>query len=71
MANKSVELGPIRPGEQYPLELFAQTAGLGRAALREARRRGLKVTYCHGRGYVNGSDWLEYCERTGKGAKDE
>ena len=71
MANRSEDLAAIRPEEQYPVELFERIAGLGRAALREARRKGLKVTYVHGRAYVRGSDWLSYCDAEGKGSKDE
>ncbi len=70
MANKSEDLAAIRPDEQYPLELFEKMAGLGRAALREARRKGLRVEYVHGRCYVRGRDWLEYCDSTAKGTKD-
>jgi hypothetical protein len=71
MANRSEDLAAIRPEEQYPVELFERIAGLGRAALREARRKGLKVKYIHGRAYVRGSDWLSYCESEGKDSKDE
>jgi len=71
MANRSEDLAAIRHDEQYPLELFEKMAGLGRSAVREARRRGLKVTYLHGRGYVRGSGWMAYCDSEGKGTKDE
>jgi hypothetical protein len=71
MANRSEDLAAIRPEEQYPLELFESMVGLGRAALREARRKGLKVEYVHGRAFVRGSDWLSYCDSEGKGTKDE
>ncbi|NLX54560.1 MAG: hypothetical protein GXY58_05560 [Planctomycetaceae bacterium] len=71
MANRSEDLAAIRPDEQYPVELFERMAGLGRAALREARRKGLRVVYVHGRAFVRGSDWMDYCDRQGKGTKDE
>lgn len=71
MANRSEDLAAIDPALQYPLELFEQIAGLGRAALREARRKGLRVRYVHGRAFVLGRDWLEYCDSAGKGSKDE
>lgn len=71
MANRSEDLAGIDPALQYPLERFEQIAGLGRAALREARRKGLKVTYIHGRAFVRGSDWMDYCDSKGKDTKDE
>jgi hypothetical protein len=71
MASKSEELAAIRSDEQYPLELFERMVGLGRAAVREARRHGLKVEYLHGRCFVRGQAWLDYCEQQAKGTKDE
>lgn len=71
MANKSEDLAAIDPTLQYPLELFEQIAGLGRAALREARRKGLRVVYIHGRAFVRGADWLSYCDSAGKASKNE
>jgi hypothetical protein len=70
MANRSAELGPIRPDEVYALEDFERRVGLGRGAIREARRQGLRVQYLHGRCYVRGSDWVAYCDDRGKGVKD-
>ena len=71
MATRSEDLAPVRPDEVYPLELFERSQGLGRAALREARRKGLKVSYLHGRVFVRGVDWLDYLATEGKGTKDE
>jgi hypothetical protein len=70
MANHSDALAPIRPDELYPGELFEQMTGLGRSAIREARRKGLKVLYVHARLFIRGSDWIAYCDEHGKETKD-
>lgn len=62
-ASTATTLRPISANECYPLDVFAAAAGLGRAALREARRNGLKVRRVHGRAYVFGSDWLDYLRK--------
>lgn len=71
MATRSEDLAPIRPDEQYPLEVLERHAGQGRAAMRQARRNGLRVTYVSGRCYVLGRDWMDYCDQQGKASKDE
>ncbi len=62
MPKQSTEslLRPIRADEVLPLECFMRASGLGRAALREARRSGLIVRRVHNRGFIIGSDWLDY-----------
>lgn len=67
-ANK--QLTPIRPDELYALEAFIPAVGQGVASIREARRRGLKVQYVHGRAYVLGRDWIEYVEAEGRPTKN-
>lgn len=54
------ELAPIESGCTYPLDEFARRSGLGRHALREARRKGLKVKRLGGRAYVRGDDFDEF-----------
>lgn len=68
MTEKSHERYVIR-GAQYLLEDFMKLVGLGRHAMREARRHGLRVLRAHGRAYVNADDWFDYLNRiTGKDA---
>lgn len=45
--------------------------GLRAAALRVARRRGLRVYYAHSHGYIAGADWIAYLQSipTIRGAK--
>ena len=71
MAREDQQLAPIDADRLYPLELFQQIAGLGRAAMRNARKSGLNIRYVSGRGWVLGRDWIDYVVEHGKGAKDE
>jgi hypothetical protein len=43
--------------------------GLGQAALREARRGGLKVRYVGRRGFVLGADLIDFIRNTAKSEK--
>ena len=52
----------IRRDGAYGLEEFKTRTTLGDAGLRNARRAGLKVRYAHNRGFILGSDWLNYLE---------
>lgn len=61
-------LGIIRAGESYPLSIFSRLAGLGPAALRSARRQGLRVCQGGGRRWVLGRDWIDYLDRTNPSA---
>ena len=70
MPTTNPHLAPVRPDELYPGELLERMTGLGRAAFREARRKGLKVAYLHGRLFIKGSDWIAYCDQYGKQTKD-
>lgn len=70
MASKSEALGPVRADELYALEEFQQRVGLGRGAMREARRGGLRVRYVHGRAFVLGADWMEYVGSESKEQKN-
>jgi hypothetical protein len=51
---------PIEPDVLYPLAVFKRHTGLGDAALRSARRNGLRVLRVGGRGSILGSDFIEY-----------
>ncbi len=50
----------------YPLESLKKDYGLGVAALRTARRKGLIVRRIGRRSFVLGSDLLKYIETCGK-----
>lgn len=66
MSDRATGLAPIRADETYPLELFERVSGLGRTAIRMARRKGLRVLYVQRRAFVRGSDWLAYCDQVGR-----
>lgn len=54
--------GKITPGTLYHIDQFRKEMGWGQAAVRTARRNGLKVRYLGGRAYVHSDeffDWLE------------
>ena len=57
-------IGPIRSDELYPLVDLKRRAGLSVAALRQARRKGLRVQYIGRRGFVLGSDLIEYAAQS-------
>lgn len=61
--------GVIRPDELYTLEAFKRRINFKDAALRQARRLGLKVYRKQGRTFLLGKDWIEYV--TGKAAASE
>ena len=59
MANTR-ELAPIEDGATYPLDEFSRRSGLGRHALRQARRQGLPVRRLGGRAYIRGQDFNQF-----------
>lgn len=50
---------PIKAGEVYKLDDFRERAGWGRAAMRAARKRGLRVRRLGKYVYVAGDDFLK------------
>ena len=50
-------------GTQYLLDDFMKLVGLGRHAMRAARKAGMRVLRAHGRTYVNSDDWFEYLDK--------
>lgn len=56
----------IRADECYPLPVFKKLTGMGAAALREARRKGLPVRRIGLRAFVLGRDFMEFVENHGK-----
>lgn len=57
---KTKATGVVVAGTAYSLTAFTKATGLGRTALREARRQGLPVRRVGLRSWVLGSDWLEF-----------
>jgi hypothetical protein len=62
-------LGPVEPGILYPVDDLKARTGFGTAALREARRNGLRVKYAGGRAYIKGEWFIDYIEAHGKDTK--
>ena len=54
------ELQSIETNIAYPLSVFQERTGLGRAAMRQARRAGMPVKRFGGRSFVLGSDWINF-----------
>lgn len=52
--------GVVSRYEVYTLDEFKRRTGLSEAALRTARRSGLKVDYRQGRAFVRGESWYAY-----------
>ena len=52
--------GVIAAGCSYTLPEFMARAGLQNAALKTAKKNGLIIRYHARRGYVLGSDWLDF-----------
>lgn len=53
-------LGVIFSDATYPLAEFQRLSGLGEAALRTARRRGLAIHKVGSRKFVRGQDWHDF-----------
>lgn len=57
--------GVIQETECYTLEAFCERAGLSRAGVRIARRRGLRVRRAGRRSYIIGRDFFRFLEASG------
>ncbi len=57
------QLGTICDDTTYPLAVFHRTAGIGKHALTQLRRRGLKVIRTGGRAFIRGRDFSEFLGR--------
>lgn len=55
--------GAITGDELYTLDEIRQRLGLGVAAMRSARRQGLRVRRIGRRGFVLGKDLISYVDR--------
>ncbi len=58
--NLDRRIGSISAHELYSLEAVESRLGLGAWALRQMRRRGLRVLRCGGRGYILGADIIAH-----------
>lgn len=58
--------GVIKAGAVYTLPEFMGRTGFSKSAMREARRKGLKVRRIGKRGFVLGKDAIEFIEACGK-----
>ena len=61
--------GIIEPHILYRLSEAQQRLGWGAHAMRQARRRGLKVRYAGRNAYIIGRDIIEHIEQTGRDEK--
>lgn len=59
-AETGTPVGVIRADEAYTLEEFKRRVGFQNAALRRARRAGLRLLREGKRKYVLGRDWIDY-----------
>ncbi len=62
MTKSSSDLGPIDAHVIYLLSDFMKRSGLGRHAMRQARRKGLRVIRVGSRRFVRGGDFLEWLD---------
>ena len=58
--------GVIEAGKCYPIATFRTLAGMGPAAIREARKKGFLVRRVGLRSFVLGQDLLDYVRDHGK-----
>jgi len=54
------ELGVIEDHVTYPMSQFMKQAGIGRHALTQLRRQGLRVIRTGGRAFVRGRDFSAF-----------
>lgn len=64
--DKARKAGSIRGGEVYSLPEFMKRTGMGVAAMRSARRRGLKVHRNGKRSWIFGADFIAFIEQQGR-----
>jgi len=60
----ALSVGVIRADEAYTLDEFKRRVGFQSAALRRARRAGLRLLREGKRKYVLGRDWIDYLLKT-------
>ena len=58
--------GVITPDAVYTLSEFQERTGLGRWAVKQARKAGLRTLRMHRRAFVRGRDFVDYLNAHGK-----
>jgi len=66
MPSKDDDLGEIRGDSVYTLDEIKKRLGLGIAAMRSARRQGLRVRRVGRRAFVLGRDVVAFLEAVGE-----
>jgi hypothetical protein len=66
MTAAALNVGEIRADAIYTLSALDQQLGLGKAALRKARREGLTVRRIGRKSYVIGSELIEWVKKFGR-----
>lgn len=64
MKTSAIKSGEVLSNGAYTLPDFQDRTGLGRDAMRAARRKGLRVIRLHNRVFIRGSDWLDYLSKS-------
>ena len=54
------DFGVIEPQVLYSFRALQNRIGISQAAIRSARKQGLRVFYAHKQGFVLGKDWIDY-----------
>ena len=60
-----IPIGVIDPDRLYALQTFKQVLGIGKAAMHQARDRGLEVRYVGSKAFVLGADFIRYVKEVG------
>ena len=66
MPVKAIKQGVIEPQTLYTFTAFSNITGVGKAGIREARKRGLQVRYDGRGGWILGQWWIDYITANGK-----
>lgn len=69
MSATVTEPGVIDPQRLYTFSTFSKLTGVGKAGIREARRKGLEVRYDGRGGWILGQWWIDYVITNGKSSR--
>jgi hypothetical protein len=61
-----MSLVPLRAGDVYSLEAFAEVTGMREAAVRRLRRQGLPIRRVGLRSFILGEDFADFVKEHGK-----
>jgi len=62
MSDKQTNLGVIQGDSVYPLSVFQKLTGLGSHAVRQARKKGLRMRDVGNRSYILGNDFYRFLD---------